>query len=576
MKVLSGRYELVEPLGRGAMGVVYRAQDRELGRVVAVKVLPAELLRSEAYRARFRREARAAAGLAHANIAVVYDVGEDTGGEEPVPYLVMELVEGGTLSDLLDEGPVTPKEAREITVAILEALEHSHGRGIVHRDLKPANIMVHRDADRTRVKVMDFGIARLLSDTATKLTATGMLIGTPSYMAPEQAQGKPTDTRSDLYSVGCVLYELLTGRPPFVGDSLPSVLFQHLQKDPDPPSELNPALPAFWDAIIGTALAKAPEHRFTDAAAMRQAVEAGSVPSAEPVPAPAPEEPPAPTPTPQPVTVPPVVPGPPPAPPSPAPPVNPHHVLYAPPPAPPWSGPDPHHPGPRPQQAPRRRTGTGRRGLVVGAVTGVVLATLAVVAAAAGDLIPGMSQGGDRQVATGGGTRFPAADDRTPDEAGAETPVEESASSPSATPTARSVAECLIGRWETVEWPRHLEINDVTTDVTWSGYAYVTFTDDGFQNLESNNSTFWTLDDGSPVEMRRRGTSSAEYRISGDRLSYTPAQDSETRTLLISGQVVQDADLGIGYSDDDVSSCTDTELVLIDSMLNHVTYRRVP
>ncbi|WP_344247605.1 protein kinase domain-containing protein, partial [Actinocorallia libanotica] len=288
VEVLSGRYELLEPLGRGGMGVVYRARDRELERVVAVKVLPAEMLRGEDFRARFRREARAAAGLSHPNIAVVYDIGEDVGGLEPVPYLVMELVEGGTLSDLLRGEPLTPHEAGQIVSAVLEALEHSHGRQVVHRDIKPANIMVQRVGGRVRVKVMDFGIARLLSQTATRLTATGVVIGTPSYMSPEQADGRPADARSDLYSTGCVLYEMLTGRPPFTGDSATVVLFQHLQKTPEPPSRLNPALAPWWDEVLATALAKDPQDRYPDAAAMRQAIEASTTAPVVLLPPPAP------------------------------------------------------------------------------------------------------------------------------------------------------------------------------------------------------------------------------------------------------------------------------------------------
>ncbi|MFB9202714.1 protein kinase [Nonomuraea spiralis] len=291
MGVLSGRYELLEPLGRGGMGVVYRARDRELERIVAVKVLPAQMLRDEDFRARFRREARAAAGLSHPNIATVYDIGEDTEGAEPVPYLVMELVEGGTLADLLRQTPPTPDEAGRIVAAVLEALEHSHEREIVHRDIKPANIMVHRAGGRVRVKVMDFGIAKLMSETATRLTATGTRIGTPSYMSPEQADGKPTDARSDLYSTGCVLYEMLTGRPPFPGGSPAVVLFQHIHKTPPPPSQLNPALASFWDRILATALAKDPQERHQDAIAMRQAIETNSaaphLPGAADGPAPA-------------------------------------------------------------------------------------------------------------------------------------------------------------------------------------------------------------------------------------------------------------------------------------------------
>ncbi|MFF0869996.1 protein kinase [Nonomuraea sp. NPDC003560] len=279
VRVLSGRYELLEPLGRGGMGVVYRARDRELERMVAVKVLPAQMLRDEDFRARFRREARAAAGLSHPHIATVYDVGEDSGEDigdgDPVPYLVMELVEGGTLADLLRQAPPSPDEAGQIVAAVLEALEHSHGREVVHRDIKPANIMVHRVGGRVRVKVMDFGIAKFMSETATRLTATGIQIGTPSYMSPEQADGKPADARSDLYSTGCVLYELLTGRPPFTGHSPAVVLFQHIHKTPQPPSQLSPASAPFWDEILATALAKDPQQRHRDAAAMRQAIETG-------------------------------------------------------------------------------------------------------------------------------------------------------------------------------------------------------------------------------------------------------------------------------------------------------------
>ncbi|MFG2246687.1 protein kinase [Spirillospora sp. NPDC048823] len=274
--VLSGRYELLEPLGRGGMGVVYRARDQRLDRLVAVKVMPAQMLRDEGFRARFRREARAVAGLSHPNIAVIHDSGEDDEGERPVPYLVMELVEGRTLADLLREAPPTPAEAGQIAVAVLEALEHSHGRGVVHRDIKPVNIMVRRVGGRMRAKVLDFGIAKLMSETATRLTATGLVIGTPSYMSPEQADGEAADACSDLYSTGCVLYEMLTGRPPFTGDSHSVVLFQHLNKTPPPPSQLNSVLDFFWDQVLATALAKDPQQRYRDAAAMRQAIETGA------------------------------------------------------------------------------------------------------------------------------------------------------------------------------------------------------------------------------------------------------------------------------------------------------------
>ncbi|MEV5330293.1 protein kinase [Nonomuraea sp. N2-4H] len=238
VRALSGRYELLDPLGQGGMGVVYRAHDRELERTVAVKVLPAQMLRDADFLARFRRKARAAAGLSHPNIATVFDIGEDAQDGEPIPYLVMELVEGETLGDLLRRTPLTPAQAGQIATAVLEALEHSHGRGIVHRDIKPADIMV-RFADfadfadgQARVKVMDFGIAKLMSETATRLTSTGMRIGTPAYMSPEQADGRPADARTDLYSTGCVPYEMLTGRPPFTADSPAAMRFQHIYSRP--------------------------------------------------------------------------------------------------------------------------------------------------------------------------------------------------------------------------------------------------------------------------------------------------------------------------------------------------------
>ncbi|MBW8482423.1 protein kinase domain-containing protein [Actinomadura parmotrematis] len=296
-RVLSGRYELLGPIGRGGMGVVYRARDLPLDRLVAVKTLPAELTRSEGARARFQREARAMAALNHRGITHVHDLGEDTADDEPTPYLVMELVPGRTLGEEVGEGPLPPARAAAIAGAVLEALEHSHGKGVVHRDIKPSNIMVHGAGPRPDVKVMDFGIARLLSDAATRLTWTGALVGTPSYLSPEQAEGHPVDARSDLYSVGCVLYEMLTGRPPFVADIPTVVLLHHISRHPEPPSAHRPGLPPALDAVVLTALAKDPGQRFPDAAAMRRTLEQAA--AGRPVPPPPTMPPPVTRPVPQ-------------------------------------------------------------------------------------------------------------------------------------------------------------------------------------------------------------------------------------------------------------------------------------
>ncbi|MEO3782445.1 protein kinase [Actinocorallia sp. B10E7] len=280
VRVLAGRYALEEELGRGGMGVVYRATDLELGRDVAVKLLPEQFSKQPGFLARFQREARVAAGLSHPHVAVVHDIGQD--GD--APYLVMELVAGRTMSEAAGGAAMEPEHVASVAVDVLDALEHCHARGIVHRDIKPSNIMLDEAGVRPRVKVMDFGIARLLSDTATRLTATGMLIGTPAYLSPEQANGEDALPASDLYSLGCVLYELLTGRPPFTGDSPTVVLLGHLQRTPQPPSALRPGLAPEWDRIVMTALAKAPEERFASATAMRDALQALLVPTRAPMP----------------------------------------------------------------------------------------------------------------------------------------------------------------------------------------------------------------------------------------------------------------------------------------------------
>ncbi|MHB8341963.1 MAG: Stk1 family PASTA domain-containing Ser/Thr kinase [Mycobacteriales bacterium] len=260
-RLLGGRYELAEVLGYGGMAEVFRGRDVRLGRDVAVKILRADLARDPAFLNRFRREAQAAASLNHPAIVSVYDTGEDDG----TPYIVMEYVEGQTLRDLLQtEGRLLPRRALEIVAEVCGALEYSHRAGIVHRDIKPANVMLTRTG---AVKVMDFGIARAVSGST--MTQTASVIGTAQYLSPEQARGEHVDARSDIYSTGCLLYELLTGVPPFQGDSPVAVAYQHVREDPAPPSSLDPELPGAVDAITMKALVKNPANRYQTAAEFR-------------------------------------------------------------------------------------------------------------------------------------------------------------------------------------------------------------------------------------------------------------------------------------------------------------------
>jgi eukaryotic-like serine/threonine-protein kinase len=266
-RLLGGRYELDGVVGRGGMAEVYRARDIRLDRIVAIKTLRADLARDQIFQARFRREAQSAASLNHPSIVAVYDTGEDMATGVPVPYIVMEYVDGRTVRDLLQEGHrLLPERSLEIIDGVLRALDYSHQAGIVHRDIKPGNVMVTRNGD---IKVMDFGIARAMSDAQATMTQTAQVIGTAQYLSPEQARGERVDARSDLYSAGCLLYELLTGRPPFTGDSPVAIAYQHVRENPVPPSRVDPDVPVWADAIVLKAMAKSPADRYQTAADMR-------------------------------------------------------------------------------------------------------------------------------------------------------------------------------------------------------------------------------------------------------------------------------------------------------------------
>ncbi|QRX93205.1 MULTISPECIES: Stk1 family PASTA domain-containing Ser/Thr kinase [Streptomyces] len=269
---LGGRYELGSVLGRGGMAEVYLAHDTRLGRTVAVKTLRADLARDPSFQARFRREAQSAASLNHPSIVAVYDTGEDYVDGVSIPYIVMEYVDGSTLRELLHSGrKLLPERSLEMTIGVLQALEYSHRAGIVHRDIKPANVMLTRTG---QVKVMDFGIARAMGDAGMTMTQTAAVIGTAQYLSPEQAKGEQVDARSDLYSTGCLLYELLTVRPPFVGDSPVAVAYQHVREEPQPPSTFDPEIAPEMDAIVLKALVKDPDYRYQSADEMRADIEA--------------------------------------------------------------------------------------------------------------------------------------------------------------------------------------------------------------------------------------------------------------------------------------------------------------
>lgn len=271
-RTIGGRYEIRQLIGRGGMAEVYIGNDTRLNRIVAIKILLQDLARDPVFQARFRREAQSAARLNHPSIVAVYDTGEESstaadGTTVQVPYIVMEYVEGHTVRELLTDGnPVPIDEAIEIVCGVLDALEYAHHQNLVHRDIKPGNVMI---TTAGKVKVMDFGIARALSDSQATMTQTDAVVGTAQYLSPEQARGEQVDARSDLYSTGCLLFELLTGKPPFKGDSAVAVAFQHVSQLPPLPSSIAPDIPPELDRVVMKALAKNREERYTDAAAMR-------------------------------------------------------------------------------------------------------------------------------------------------------------------------------------------------------------------------------------------------------------------------------------------------------------------
>lgn len=272
--MVGGRYELGELLGRGGMAEVRKGRDLRLGRTVAVKRLRTDLASDATFQARFRREAQSSASLNHPAIVSTYDTGEEMatdGSGVAQPYIVMECVEGRTLRDILREGrKILPERALEITAGVLSALDYSHRAGIIHRDIKPGNVMLTPAGD---VKVMDFGIARAISDASSTMTQTAAVVGTAQYLSPEQARGETVDSRSDVYSTGCLMYELLTGRPPFVGDSPVAVAYQHVREPASPPSDLDDQLDPEIDAIVMKSLAKRVEDRYQSAAAMKADIE---------------------------------------------------------------------------------------------------------------------------------------------------------------------------------------------------------------------------------------------------------------------------------------------------------------
>ena len=286
-RLLAGRYRVGASIGRGGMSDVHIGTDSRLGRTVAIKLLKSSLAADPAFRTRFRQEAQAAARMAHPTIVRVFDAGEETitednGTESQIPFIIMEFVDGRLLKDIIREGPIDSVEAVRIIDGVLTALEYSHRAGVVHRDIKPGNIMITKAG---QVKVMDFGIARAISDSATTVAQTTAILGTASYFSPEQAKGESVDARTDLYSSGVVLFEMLTGRPPFRGDTPVAVAYQHVSEAPVKPSSINPKVSPALDTVVVHALAKDRFGRYQSAVEFRNDVEtagAGHIPVKRP------------------------------------------------------------------------------------------------------------------------------------------------------------------------------------------------------------------------------------------------------------------------------------------------------
>ena len=268
-----GRYTVGELIGHGGMAQVHIGTDTRLGRTVAIKIMRSDLAEDSIFLTRFRREARAVAQLNNPNIVSIYDSGEDqledaAGNTVQVPYIVMEYIKGQTLRDIIQvNGSLSPQDAEQVMIGVLNALDYSHSMGIIHRDIKPGNIMI---SDQGTVKVMDFGIARAMDDSSATMTQNQGVVGTAQYLSPEQARGEQVGAKSDLYSAGCVLYEMLTGKPPFTGDSAVAIAYQHVSETATPISTLVPGLDKRWDSIVAKAMAKDTENRYADAAAFRQ------------------------------------------------------------------------------------------------------------------------------------------------------------------------------------------------------------------------------------------------------------------------------------------------------------------
>ena len=290
VRLLAGRYQIGDLIGRGGMADVHVGIDSRLGRRVAIKLLKPALATDPAFRSRFRREAQEAAKMAHPTIVRIFDAGEETivdetGVEVQLPFIIMEFVDGRLLKDMIADGPIEQGEAVRIIAQVLTALEYSHRAGVVHRDVKPGNIMVTASG---QVKVMDFGIARAVSDSSASIAETSTIVGTAQYFSPEQARGEAVDARTDLYSTGIVLFEMLTARAPFVGDNPVAVAYQHVNQQALPPSALNPRVSPALDAVVLRSMAKDRFDRFQTAGEFRidaETAAAGSIPGRKPAPA---------------------------------------------------------------------------------------------------------------------------------------------------------------------------------------------------------------------------------------------------------------------------------------------------